>query len=634
MTIAPTRPPVRELPPAEPQRRRPKRFSLRGLRGVPVVLIVAALTAVPVLLLLFNSFNVSRPGESSRYGLDNWRQALADPQLGTAIWNTLRLGVTRTLIAAVIATILSYLIARTDMPGRRVVEVALWFAFFIPPLSMTLGWIVLLDPSNGVVNTALRSLFGLSSLQGPLNIYSFWGIILAHISASSVPLMTILIIPSMRRMSSNLEEAARSCGAGRLKTIVFVTLPLARPAILAAALLSFIYSLKTFEIEYLLGNPIGFKVFSTQIYDWIYREPPLYGIATALGIMIIPVMVILAISQRLLVRNRSFVTVSSRGFSDVPMSLGKVRRWVVASFAYLYALLIIGLPAGALIVGSFMRRFGFFQIKHPFTTANWSDLVHDNLFGPAAWNSLKIGAGATVLGVIIYFAIAYVVVRSKMRGRATVDVLAWLPVAVPGILLGLGLLWLYLGTPLKTILYGSVTGLILAIVINHMATGTQQMKAGIMQISPEHDQAARTCGARPARSLWHIMLPLIGPSVAAVAVLTFDTAIRDISSVVLLTSGNSRPLSVLLLEYSSTSELEEAAALGVIMSVVTVIVGLVATKLAGGRMQRGKARRRGEPKPLDAAAPDPMGEAPPLPLSPTTDSISNAPEGRPAANLN
>jgi iron(III) transport system permease protein len=569
----------------EPRPSRPKLRLLHRLRAVPALVLVGAVTAVPVILLLINSFNVTRPGEPARYGLENWRRALADPQLSTAVWNTLRLGITRTLIAAVIATTLSVLIARTDMPGRRLVEVALWFAFFIPPLSMTLGWMLLLDPSNGVINTTLRSVFGLTSTHGPFNIYGFWGIILAHISASSVPIMTILIIPSLRRMSSGLEEAARTCGAGRFKTFVFVTLPLARPAILAAALLSFIYSLKTFEIEYLLGNPVDFKVFSTQIYDWIYRDPPLYGIATALGIFIIPVMIFLAVGQRLLTRHRSYVTVGARGFSDVPMSLGRVRRWVIGGAAYAYIFAIVVLPAGALIVGSFMRRFGFFRIQHPFTTAHWTGLLGDGLFSSAAVNSLKLGIGATVLGVAIYFAIAYIAIRSKLPGRGTVDVMAWLPVAIPGILLGLALLWLYLGTPLRTVLYGSVSGLILAIVINHMATGTQQMKAGIIQISPEHEQAARTCGARPIRTLWHIVLPLIGPSVAAVAVLTFDSAIRDISSVVLLSSAGSRPLSILLLEYSSTSLLEQAAALGVIMSVVTVVVGLVATKITGGRLQ-------------------------------------------------
>ena len=314
------------------------------LRGVPVVLLVGAMTVVPIALLVVNSFNVSRPGQPSHYGLDNWRQAFANDNLMTSILNTLRLGVTRTAIALVIATVLAVLIARTDMPGRRVVEVSLWFAFFIPPLSMTLGWILLIDPSNGVVNTTLRHVFGLHSTQGPLNIYGFWGIILAHISASTVPLMAILMIAPMRRMSSSLEEAARSCGAGTLRTIWAVTLPLMRPAILGATLLSFIYSLKAFEIEYLLGNPVGFKVFSTQVYDWVYRDPPLYGVATALGILIVPVMIVLAVGQRWATRGGNYVTVSARGFSDSPVRLGRVRRWVFAGAAYLYVLLVIGLP--------------------------------------------------------------------------------------------------------------------------------------------------------------------------------------------------------------------------------------------------------------------------------------------------
>lgn len=580
--------PPQQAPAEPPKIRRRRRLGLYDVRGLVAILLVGAMTAIPVALLLVNSFNIARPAQPPAYGLDNWRRAFDDPLLSTAIWNSLRLGVVRTLIAVVIATTLALLIARTDMPGRRAIEGALWFAFFVPSLSMTLGWIVALDPSNGFVNTTLRSVLGLEGPQGPLNIYSFWGIILAHISSGTVPFMTILIIPMLRRMSSGLEEAARSCGAGRIRTMLLVTLPLARPAILAAALLSFIHALKAFEIEYLLGNQIGFKVYSTQIYEWVYREPPLYGISTALGMMIIPVMVALAVGQRMFVSRRDFVTVGSRGFNDAPMSLGPVRRWLVSGAAWLYVVLIIGMPAAALIVGSFMRRFGFFHIQDPFTTRNWTDLFTDNLFFPAALNSLKIGLGATVLGTIIYFAVAYVIVRSNLRGRGTVDILAWLPVALPGILLGLGLLWFYLGTPLRTILYGSIPGLVLALVITHMATGTQQMKAGILQISAEHEQAARTTGARPLRSMWHIMLPLIAPSVAAVAVLTFDSAIRDISTVVLLTSGKSRPLSILLFEYSSTSELEEAAALGVLMATVTVVVGFIATRLAGTRMSQGR----------------------------------------------
>jgi len=574
-----------------------------------VVLLVGAAALVPVALLLLNSFNTARPGQPVTYGLDNWRRALGDDTLTESLANTLRLGVTRTAIALAIAVVLSLLIARTDMPGRKFVEVSLWFAFFIPSLSMTLGWILLLEPSNGLINELLRKVSGSSELSGPLNIYGFWGIILAHISASTVPIMTILMIPSMRRMSTSLEEAARTCGAGRVRTLWYATLPLMRPAILGAALLSFIYSLKAFEIEYLLGNPVEFRVYSTQIYDWIYREPPLYGIATALGILIVPAMVVLAIAQRLATRDRSFVTVSARNYSDVPMSLGPVRRWVIGGCAWLYVLVAVGLPMGALIVGSFMRRFGFFGIDDPFTGQHWTALLDSTLFASSAVNSVKLGLGATVVGLVVYFVVAFVVVRSKMPGRGTVDVMAWLPVTLPGILLGLGLLWLYLGTPLRAVLYGSVAGLVIALVINHMATGTQQMKAGIAQISAEHEQAARTCGASPIRSMWTIMIPLIGPTVAGVAILCFDNAVRDISSVILLSSSNSRPLSILLFEYSATGALEQAAALGVIMSAVTLIFGLIATKMVGGRLQRGPrrwGRGRGlqpdELSPLDLAA--------------------------------
>jgi iron(III) transport system permease protein len=152
--------------PEQPDRvPRGRRNPLDRLRGMSVVLLVGAVTVVPVLLLLVNSFNVARPGAPSEYGLDNWRRALADDSLMEALGNTLKLGITRTAIALVIATVLSLLIARTDMPGRRFVEVALWFAFFVPPLSMTLGWILLLDPSNGVINTHLRDWFGLSGSQ-------------------------------------------------------------------------------------------------------------------------------------------------------------------------------------------------------------------------------------------------------------------------------------------------------------------------------------------------------------------------------------------------------------------------------------------------------------------------------------
>lgn len=588
----PTAPPE-DAPLPEPVRKlvRARRSSGSRLTGWVVLLLVAAVTVIPITLLLLNSLNVAEPGDPTQYGFGNWREAFSNSAMWESAWNTVRLGVPRVLLGVVIATVISWLIARTDMPGGRVIEVFLWLAFFIPSLSVTLGWILLLDPANGAVNQVLRRLPGLGDItDGPLNMYSYWGIIWAHLTATTVPIMVILLVPAFRRMSRSLEEAAQISGANRLRTLVLVTVPMMRPAIVAAMLLSFIYSLKTFEIELLLGTPIGLNVYSTQIYTWLQASPPQFGIATALGSVFIPILVVLAVVQRLAVSSRSFVTVGSHTFNDDPIRLGRVGRWVAAGVLGLYTIATVVLPIGAIVLGSFMRRFGFFEIDDPFTTEHWSALFDDNLFASSVSNTLIIGLVATVVGVLVYFAISFAIVRSELPTRGGIDVMAWLPAAVPGMLLGLGLLWVYLGTPLRTVLYGNLFGLIIALVISHMATGTQQMKAALHQVSPDLDRAARMSGAGPLRSYFYILLPLLGPSVAAAGVLTFHSAVSDVSTVVLLSSNDSRPLSILLLEYSTSGVLEQASVLGVVISLLTVGVAVLARALTGTRLRASKPR--------------------------------------------
>jgi iron(III) transport system permease protein len=551
--------------------------------GVVALVAISAVTVIPIALLIVNSLNAASPGDPASYGFGNWKIAFGDPGLSTAILNTLRLGVTRTLIALVIATTIAWFITRTDMAFGKVVQVSLWLAFFVPSLSMTVGWVLLLDSNSGALNTVVRTIFGLGAGDGPFNINSFWGIIWTHISASTVPLMTILLIPSFKRMGSVMEESAQTCGASRWRTAWHVTIPLMTPALIGAALLGFINSLKAFEIELVLGAPIGLRVFSTQIYDWTLHAPPNYGAATALGIVFIPIMVLLAVGQRIAIKRRSYITVSAHTFKDEPLRLGRRKRWVVGSVGLLYVAVMVWLPLAAIVTGSFMRRFGFFNIENPFTSEHWTELLSNDMFGSAVTNSLILGLVATVFGVLIYFFIGFAIVRSKLPTRGAIDVMAWLPVALPGILLGLGLIWLYLGTPLRTVLYGNLFGLAIALIITHMATGTQQMKTAFMQVSEDLERAARTCGAKPWRAGWHILMPLLAPATVGVAILAFDSAIRDVSTVVLLSSADSTPASLLLLQYSTSNQLESASALGVIMAIVTVIVGLLATKLASRR---------------------------------------------------
>src|SRR5215475_3033795 len=240
----------------------------RWFRGLLWALAVGVVAAAPVVMLIVSSFNSAAPGQPTHYGFSNWSSAFENPGMRTAILNTLELGLVRTAIGLVVGIGLAWLIARTDLPGRRFFEFSMWVAFVIPSLPTTLGWILLLDSHDGAVNQVLRSIIpGLhDAVSGPLNIYGFWGIVWVHVTHSCVPMVVILLAPTFRRMATSFEEVARTCGSGRLRTAVRITLPLMAPAALSAALLSFIWSLKSFEVELLLGAPTNLRVYSTQIY--------------------------------------------------------------------------------------------------------------------------------------------------------------------------------------------------------------------------------------------------------------------------------------------------------------------------------------------------------------------------------
>lgn len=550
------------------------------LADVANLFVIGSVVLGPILMLFVSSFDVGPPGtEGIVFGLEHWDRAYETDATWDAAWNTIALGATRTGIALFVAGAIAWLIARTDMPGGKAFEFLIWVGFFIPTLPLTIGWILLLHPSYGVVNEVLRGLLNLGGDTGPLNIHSFLGIVWVHITSSTVPFMVILLVPPLRRMGAVLEESARMSGASRLRTVRYITAPLMTPAILAAVILSFVWSLKAFEIELLLGTPIGLDVYSTQIYDWIQSSPPEFGIATALGAVFIVVMFGMAYLYRRLVSGREYTTITGRTDAQ-PIPLTRFGRYAALAFVGTFVLLAIGVPTVLVILGSFMRFFGFFDIAEPFSAMHWQAMLQDRVFTSSLRNTLVLATSSTVIGVIVYFAIANIVTRTRLRSRGAVDFLAWSPVAIPGMLLGLGLLWVYLQSGPGRVLYGSIAGLVVAVVIAEMATGTQQMKAGLLQIDPQLEWAARTSGAGRVRTYYSILAPLVAPTIANVAILVFAFSVREISTFVLISSGNSRPLSILMLEYSFGGELERGAALGVVITVLMAAFAVVARRFS------------------------------------------------------
>lgn len=550
--------------------------SPRNLLAAVVVLVVALGTLVPVLFLIFSSFNTALPAEEARYGLENWQAAFADSRISNAIWTTVRLAVTRIVIAVVVGILFAWLIARTDMPGGSTFEFLFWVAFFTPALPLTLGWILLLDPQTGLINHLLAQLPFV--VLPRFNIYSFWGIIWVHLTATSIPIAVILFTPAFRQMSAALEDSARMCGASALMTLRRITVPLLVPTILPATAIMLIRSLEAFEIELLLGTPVGIYVYSTRIYDLIDESPPQFGIATALGTLFLVAIILLAGLCLIYVRGRRFTTITGQGFSTERIKLGRW-RWVAFWLCSLYLFFSFGLSLVFLVLGSFMRRFGFFDIENPFTLSHWLELFGDPILFSSLANSLILGTVTALLAVVLFSLVAYVIVRSQLAGRGLVDMMAWVPWAIPGVLMGLALLWLYLETPLRAVLYGSMTGLVLAMIIKELPVGTQLLKAGFARLGNELEEAARICGASWPLTYRRVILPLVSPVLINVAVLSFQGAVRDIATVVFLYNNASRPLSILLLEYSFSGELERGAAVGILLVVMISVMALIARRL-------------------------------------------------------
>lgn len=532
---------------------------------------------LPLLFLLIGSFNLAAPGKEAVWGLANWTRAFGDAATVNALWTSFALSITRLIPAMAIAVAFAWLIARTDMPGGGAIELFCWMAYFIPDFPLTLAWILLLDPNYGFLNTLARHL---PFVDGPLfNPYSFWGIVWVHTSASGIWFKVILLTPVFRRLGAALEEAARVSGANTATTLRRITLPLLSPMILAVAVLSFIRGLQSFNTELLLGIPAGIFVYSTRIYDYLHREPASYGEATALGsVFILVLALLLFVYWRFLSGKRRFTVVAGQGYSTARVKLGKW-RYVALGGCLSYVAVMTVLPLTFLIIGSFMRRYGFFNINAPFTLAHWQNLLTDPIFLVSLKNSLVIASITAVGGVLLYSTVAYLLVSRRLMAAPLLEGLCWLPHILPGILLGLGILWLFLATPLRFVFYGTVWGIALALILSDSPVTTQAFRAGFLQLGSDLEEAARVTGASWGYTYRRILLPLLAPIAGAVGLINFGSALTSISIPVLLYSHPSRPLAILLLEYSVTGELERGAALGLLITAIICLMMLVGRRL-------------------------------------------------------
>ena len=542
-----------------------------------LLLLVGFLVLTPLGLMIFNSFQTARPGEPIVYGLEGWHKAFTTPGIVNAMTNTFSLAITRQAIALVIGAFFAWLIARTDIPMKGTLEFFFWLSFFLPALPETMGWILLLDPKYGLLN---QGLIGLGAIKEPVfNIYSFWGIVWAHLGGT-VSIKVMLLAPAFRNLDAALEEASRISGASGWHTFFHIVVPVMMPAILVTTILGIIHSLEAFEVELLLGTPIGLQVYSTKIHELVTWEPPQFAPAMALSTVFLAILLLMVALQRRFIAKRVYTTITGRGFTVRRTPLG---RWRYPAFALIlaFALVITVIPTTLLLTGTFMKLFGFFHIAQPWTLDNWRHTLQDPVLLRSVGNTLAIGLGSGLVGVFFYSIIAYVIVRTQYRARWLLDFLSWLPWSIPGILLGVALLWFFLQTRIFLPLYGTVYILMIAMVIKSMPFGTQLVKSVLLQLGNDLEEASKVCGASWWDTYRRVVLPLIFPALVTVGLVGFISAARDIGTVVLLGSGRSRTLSLLMLDFAAGAEFEKATVVAVMVVLLVVVAALLARVFGG-----------------------------------------------------
>jgi len=526
----------------------------------------------PLVLILINSFNTATIAEPPAYGLKAWREAFSEPGILRSLWNSVKIGLVLQVVALPTGIFISWLLARTNILFASALEFGFWISFFLPGLATTFGWMLMLDPSTGLINSWLRQLPLLSGLN--FDIYSFWGIIFVHLVSNGISTKVMLLTPAFRRMDASMEEASRMSGAGALTTLVRITVPAMTPIIVVVFLLSVIRIFSSLEIELLLGVPWGFYVYSTKIVDLARQEPPLVNQAAALGSIILIFLAAFIPLQRKLIARRQFTTVTGQ-FKPKIIDLG-VWRYPATAFVALVILILDVVPLLSVVGGSFMTRFGFFNLPKTWTLDYWTTALSDSRILDGLHNTLIVAISAGLVGAFVFSLIGYVLVRTKLPGRSILDSICWLPSAIPGVLAGLGLLWMFLGTPFFRPFYGTIVLLVIAQVLGGITLSTQILKANFVQLGKELEEASRMSGAGFWRTYLRVVFPLMAQTMVLVGVIKFMFAAQHNAAIILLATSETRTLSLLALDQIAAGYREVASITIIFITILTLGIAVVA----------------------------------------------------------
>jgi iron(III) transport system permease protein len=554
-------------------------MSARTLAIAGLALLLGFLSVYPLTMLLYGSLHSTPPGMAGEFNLDGYR-ALFDAENAGIVWNTVSIALFKTVLSMLLAVLMAWIVARTDTPARGALEVMITLPFFIPPILTATAWGMLGNPQVGTINLAWKALTGAE--QPLVNVFS-WGGVVWHMMQYSTPFLFLFIVDAFRAMDPSLEESSRMSGASRLRTFFRITLVLMLPVITSAFILSFIRGIESFESPVFFGTPARIEVLTTKIYALIHHSSqPQYQAATALGFAAMALMFLLLVWQSRVLGGRNFSTVTGKGYSPNPMKLGRW-RWVTFGICFAFFIVTVALPVGQLLLSSFFQFFGFYQLDM-LTLDHYRAVWASREFWSALSNTMLLGLAGASATMLLGGIVAYVTARTRWRGRKLIDLLAWLPWMMPGMVLAIGFLWGYAMLPSGIPIYGTLWALMLA----YMALGTpvavRVMSGAYAQLSFDLEECSRVHGANWWQTLWRILVALAWPSFAVGWVLSFFGIMRELSASILLYSVGTEVLSVQMLRMWSGGKPEQVSVIGLFMLVLVLLFRWVQLRLIKRRI--------------------------------------------------
>lgn len=550
------------------------RITPRSVIITLTTLVLAYLVVVPLVMLLYGSLATGNyPGEGDGLTLSTYREVLSNPRTLSLLKTSVIYSLGSTAIGMVIGTALAWLVHRTDLPFRGLFITVILFPLVVPTVLGVLAWALLLDSRIGLVNRFLQWLLPIS--EGPFDVYSLTGMIVIR-GIMDVPLVFLWLWPAFKAMDPTLEEAAAVSGTRPSRSTWTITLPLMRPALLGTFLISFILSLDDLGVPILIGVPARVNMLATEVYlaTMTFPSDVTYASVNATLLLIISIALTM-LYLRMTSRTDGFAVVRGKNYRPRRIPLGRW-RWVVTCGAGALVGVTMVLPFLMVVWVSltpYVQAPSWEGLGN--LTTRWYTAVRNDPVAVRGFkNSAVLGVGSAVVVLTLGLVVAWVSIRTRSRARKALDILAFTPIAIPGLVIGLALMWLYLELPFRV--YGTLLILGIAYVTRLIPYGVRLLSSGLMQIHPELEEAASVAGSGWLKTMRTVAIPLLRPAFISGFAYVFIRAYMELSSSLFLFSFRNEPFSIVAFGYWQGGSTSKTAAYGIMALVmVAAIVALI-----------------------------------------------------------